>query len=111
MDASPLLASCALLGILAAGMGWWFVKKRLPSMVMPFVRLSEEMQERIARQKLCWRASAVAVFALATATLFGGLPRGVTFLCVCMGFFCQYRVFCLRRRYPMSSASSVFLAE
>ena len=110
MDAS-LLASCALLGILAVGMGWWFVKRCLPAMVMPFVRLSEEMQERISRQKFCWRVAALAVFALAAATLFGGLPRGVTFLCVCMGFFCQYRVFCLRRRYPMRSATGAFPGE
>jgi hypothetical protein len=107
MDAS-LLTSCALVGILAAGMGCWFVKKRLPVVVMPFARLPEETQERVARQKLCWRGTALAVFALAAATLFSGLPRGVTVLCVCVGFFCQYRVLCLRRRYPMSAAPGVF---
>ncbi|MDR0239407.1 MAG: hypothetical protein LBI88_04145 [Deltaproteobacteria bacterium] len=106
MDAS-LLASCALLGTLAAGMGWWFVKKRLPAMVMPFALLSEEMQERVARQKFCWRAAALAVFVTAAAALFSGLPRGVTLVSVCMGFFCQYKVFCLRRRYPMSAAPGV----
>ena len=107
MDAS-LLTSCALVGILAAGLGCWFVKKRLPAMVMPFALLPEETRERIARRKLCWRGAALAVFALAAATMFSGLPRGVTVLCVCVGFFCQYRVLCLRRRYPMSSAPICF---
>ena len=101
MDA-PLLASCALVGILAAGMGWRFAKKSLPARVTPFARLSEAMQERIARRKRYWRGAALAVFALAAATLFSGLPRGVSILCICMGFFCQYKVFSLRRRYPMS---------
>jgi len=102
MDASLLMA-CALVGTLAAGMACWFVKKRLSAVIMPFARLPEEAQERIARSKLCWRGTALAAFVLAAATLFSGLPRGATVLCVCMGFFCQYRVFCLRRRYPMSS--------
>ena len=102
MDAS-LFSSCALVGILAAGMGCWLVKKRLPPLVMPFGLLPEEMRERITRRKLCWRGTALAAFALAAATLFSGLPRGVTVLCVCVGFFCQYKVFCLRRRYPMSA--------
>lgn len=102
MDAS-LLTACALVGILASGMGCWFVRKRLPAVIMPFARLPEEAQERIARQKLCWRGTALAAFVLAATTLFIGLPRGVTVLCVCVGFFCQYRVFCLRRRYPMNA--------
>jgi hypothetical protein len=88
-------------------MGWRFVKKRLPAAVMPYARLPEEMQNRIARHKRYWRGSALIVFALAAATLFGGLPRGVTVLCVCVGFFCQYMVFCLRRRYPMMAAPSI----
>ena len=107
MDAS-LLASCALVGILVVGMGCRFVKKRLPDVVMPFAGLPEEMQERIARRKFCWRGTALALFVLAAVTLFSGLPRGVTLLCVCAGFFCQYRVLCLRRRYPMGSAPGVF---
>jgi hypothetical protein len=110
MDAS-LLASCALVGILAAGLGWWFVKTRLPAEVMPFVRLPAKTQQRVAHSKLCWRAAALAVFALAAATFFGGLPRGVVLVCLGMGFFCQYRVFCLRRRYPMSGAPGVFFRE
>jgi len=110
MDAS-LLTSCIVLGILAAGAICWFVKKRLPVMVMPFVSLPEKTRARIARQKLCWRAAALAVFVLAAATLFSSLPKGVTLLCVSMGFFCQYRVFCLRRRYPMSPVPGAFSAE
>jgi hypothetical protein len=102
MEASQLTA-CALVGILAAGMGCWFVKKRLPAVIMPFVRLPEAMQERIARRKLCWRGTALAAFVLAAATLFSGLPRGVTVLWICVGFWGQYRVLCLRRRYPMDS--------
>jgi uncharacterized membrane protein YczE len=105
---AALLASCALVGILVVGMGCWFVEKRLPAGIMPFADLPEELRERIARQKLCWRGTALAVFVLAAATLFGGLPRGVPVLCVGVGFFCQYRVFCLRRRYPMSAAPDVF---
>jgi hypothetical protein len=85
-------------------MGCLFVKKRLPDMVTPFARLPGEAQERIARLKLRWRGAALAVFVLAAATLFSGLPRGMTVLCVCAGFFCQYKVLCLRRRYPMRSA-------
>jgi len=110
MDAS-LLASCVLVGILAAGLIWWFVKQHLPAMVTPFARLPKEMQERITRQKLCWRAAALAVFALAAAALLSGLPRGLTLLCVSMGFFCQYRVFSLRRRYPMRAAPPVAFSE
>ena len=110
MEAS-LLTSCALLGILAAGLGCWFVKKRLPAVSMPLPQLPQEMQERIARRKLCWRGTALAAFMLAVATLCSGLPRGVTVLCVCVGFFCQYRVFSLRRRYPMSSIPNVFSAK
>jgi hypothetical protein len=107
MDAS-LIASCALAGILAAAAGCWFVKKDLPLAATPFARLPEEMQERIARRKLCWRGTALAAFVLAAAALFCGLPRGVTVLFVCVGFFCQYRVFCLRRRYPMSAVPGAF---
>ncbi|MDR0466830.1 MAG: hypothetical protein LBH94_05680 [Deltaproteobacteria bacterium] len=75
---------------------------------MPFARLPEATQERIAHWKLCWRGTALALFVLAAATLFSGLPRGVTVLCICAGFFCQYRVFCLRRRYPISAAPDAF---
>ena len=110
MDAS-LLASCALMGIIAAGMTCWFVKKRLPVVVMPFASLPAEEREHITRSKIYWRAAALAVFSLAAATLFGGLPRGVTLVCVGAGFFCQYRIFCLRRRYPMSSGPGVFFKE
>jgi hypothetical protein len=108
---AALFTSCALVGILAVGMGWWFVKRRLPTMIMPFVRLSEEAQARVARRKFYWRGAALAAFILAAVTLFSGLPRGVTLLCVCIGFFSQYKVFCLRRCYPVTFVPSVFSEE
>ena len=95
------LSACILLGLIAAGLVYHIAKSRLPAMVMPFASLPKAEQQKVAKQKFSLRCAALAFFVLAAVLLFTGMPRGSTVLAAVLGFFCQYNVFCLRRKYPV----------
>lgn len=95
------LSSCLLLLILL-GLCLWSVRSFLiPEQCMPFAGLSKERQADLLKRKFRFRAAALGLFALAALSLFSACPRGLTVLAVVIGFFFQYRVFRLRRRYPV----------
>ena len=96
-----LFTACVLLGTLVAGLLYYFVMSRLPSVVKPYAELPEAEQRRVTQQKFFLRCAALAFFALAVLLLFTGMPRGSTVLTVALGFLCQYNVFRLRRKYPV----------
>ena len=95
------LSACILLGLIAAGLIYHIVKSRLPAMIMPFASLPKAEQQKVSKQKFSLRCAALAFFALAAILLFTGMPRGSTVLAAALGFFCQFNVFCLRRKYPL----------
>jgi hypothetical protein len=105
MDAG-LLTACFLGATLVAGVVFLFGRRFIPKEGAPFASLSKEMREALLRRKLRLRGLALALFFLAALTMFSALPRGIALAFCVSGFFCQYKVFCLRRRYPMRPNTS-----
>ncbi|MDR0338897.1 MAG: hypothetical protein LBH65_01315 [Desulfovibrio sp.] len=99
---SALIASTLLLFLISGLFAWFFRARLIPGLVMPFDGLNEAARQALLRRKFRFRTAALGLFVLAALTLFTAFPRGVTLLFVLGGFYCQYRVFRLRRRYPMS---------
>ena len=96
-----LFTASMLLAVIGAGLLYYLAKSHLPAMVMGFSELPEAEQKRVAKQKLIFRSCALGCFALAGVLLFMGMPRFATIIAVAAGFFFQYKVFCLRRKYPI----------
>jgi hypothetical protein len=97
-----VLAACILgTGVVVAAF-FVFGGRVIPTGVVPFAALSGEMREKILRWKWRFRCLALALFLLAALSMFSSLPRGVPLAFSVSGFFCQYKGFCLRRRYPMN---------
>ena len=100
-----ILTACLLASLLVVVIAYLFGRPFIPGCVMPFAELPEQEQQRISRQKLCRRGLALTLFALAALTMFSALPRGITLGLTFSGFFCQYSVFCLRRRFPCAPSN------
>ena len=100
-----LWTACLLGAALVAGIVFLFGRRFLLRDGAPFASLPEEMQEALLRRKLRLRGLSLALFLLAALTMFSLLPRGFSLALTVSGFFCQYKVFCLRRRYPMRPES------
>jgi hypothetical protein len=96
-----ILTACILGAGVVAGAVFVFGGRVVPAGIAPFAALPGEMQEKILRRKRNFRCLALALFLLAALSMFSFLPRGVSLAFAVSGFFCQYKVFCLRRRYPM----------
>ena len=105
-----IVTACLLLGVILVGCLLRIGRRRLvPAAVMPLAALSGEAREKVLRRKTRLRGLALLLFVLAALTMAGALPRGVTLALALAGFFCQYRVFRLKRLYPVRqvAASSV----
>ena len=102
-----LFTASILLAVIGAGLLYYLAKSHLPAMVMVFSELPEADQKRVSKQKCIFRSCALGCFALAGVLLFTGMPRLATILTAAAGFFFQYKVFCLRRKYPIRPAFSV----
>lgn len=98
---TALLTALLLLLLLIAVIFCLFGGSLIPDRITPFTRLPEAAQARVLRQKQLLRGSALGLFLLAALAMFTSLPRGVPVGIVLAGFYCQYSVFCLRRRYPV----------
>lgn len=106
MDAPLVYASLLLLLVL--GCGLYFARSMaIPQCVMPMAQLDEQTRQTLVRRKFRLRAVAVVLLTLAAISLFSSMPRAVTLIAALGGFYCQYRVFRLRRRHPMSGAAHI----
>jgi len=99
---SALVTSVLVMLVLLGCCIYSFRSRLIPECVAPFAQLDAAARQALVRRKRCFRMAALSLFALAALTLFTGFPRGVTLFFACGGFVCQYRVFRLRRRFPMS---------
>ena len=87
-----------------------FGKTLRPAMLVPLAELPAETRRKVEQSKVYWRGASVLFLLAAAGTLSGGYLRGVTLGFTLLGFFCQYRVYCLRRLYPaLPGTREIFL--
>lgn len=103
----PLFRAGLLLLLVLTCCLWCARAHLIPKRITPFAQLDAQTRQTVLRRKFRFRAAAVFLFTLAGLSLFSPLPKGVTLSALLGGFYCQYRVFRLRRRYPVIFTAGV----